>query len=101
MHTCCASHGLNTEMITTHAVEDDHIKWCCRGTLSIKATDMEALRIWASMHQLMHRSRVAMKGKHDRLVFSKVLDERGIVHAMRMQIRRIEGHQVDHVDHTD
>src|SRR5438445_8947908 len=43
--TAGTSHGLDTELVTAHAVEHYHIKWCRCRTLFIKAAHMETMSI--------------------------------------------------------
>src|SRR5581483_7506401 len=83
-HACRTSQGFNAKMITTHFIEHDHIKWCSSCSLFHKTAYMEARRIRTTMNNLVNGPCITMKGKHDRLISSEVLNECRIVQSMRV-----------------
>jgi hypothetical protein len=69
-------------------VQNDHIEGSGGGTLFVEAAHVEALRVRASMHDLMHGSLVAVEGEDHRLVRREQIDKGGLVHPMGMLVTR-------------
>src|SRR5437764_15004517 len=99
-HACGSSHCLDTQMIATHMVEHDHIERRGGRSLFYEPAHMETRRVGSSVHDFMNSPRISVECKHHRLVFREMLDKGRIIHAMRMQERRVELHQIHDVDHA-
>ena len=68
---------------------------------SLVAAHVEALGVGLAVHQPVHRARVAVEGEHHVGVLGEQLDELARGHAVGMVGRRVEPHQVDHVDEPE
>src|SRR5205807_4385243 len=93
-YTGCLSHCLYTEMIAARLIEHDHVEWRGGRPLFIKTTHVEPGCIWAPMHELVNRPRIAMECKHDRFIFREVFNEGGFIHSVRMDLWWVERHEV-------
>src|SRR6266702_135136 len=81
-------------MITAYFIEHDHIEWSCCRSLFVKTAHMETNRVWATVNKLVYGSLIAVKGKHDGLIFCEVLYEGGIIQPMRVYFWRVKCHQI-------
>src|SRR6266581_9036038 len=87
-------------MITAYFIEHDHIEWSCCRSLFVKTAHMETNRVQATVNKLVYGSLIAVKGKHDGLIFCEVLYEGGIIQPMRVYIWRVKCHQINNVHHA-
>ena len=71
------------------------------GALLAVAAHVEALRVGLAVDQPVHGARVAVEGEHHVGVLGEQLGELARGHAVRMVGRRVESHQVDHVDEPE
>src|SRR5436305_6761087 len=75
LHTMRLAHGLNAEVVATHAVTHYHIKRCGRGAFFYISTHVEARGVRSSVNHFVDGPLIAMKGKYDRRIQRKVLNK--------------------------
>jgi hypothetical protein len=98
-HSGHATEGLHAQVVSAHAVPNDHVERCRRRPFFIEASHVEALRIGPPVHELMDRALVAVKGEDHLGVAPEEVNEGRLVHAVGMGHRLEQGHQVHDVDH--
>src|SRR5437764_14496900 len=87
-------------MIPTDVIEHDHIERSSGRPLFVKTAYMETSGIGATVKERMDGSLIAVKGEHDGLVCCEEFDEGGLIEPVRVDIWRVECHQVDDVHHA-
>src|SRR5436305_345057 len=100
MEACCTLHGQDAEMIPTDLIEHDHIEGRGGRSLFVKPAHMETSRIGTSVNECVDSSLIAVKGEHDGLVCGEEFCEGGVIESVRVNIWRVQGHQVDDVHHA-
>src|SRR5215216_2090601 len=87
-----APERLRRQVVAAHAVEDHHVERGRRSTLLGEAPDVEAVDVHVTVDDLVDGPLVAMEGEDDWLVSREEIDEARLVHPMRMELAREEGH---------
>src|SRR5262249_39239294 len=59
---------LRCQVEAAHLIQDDHLEWGRGGALLVVAAHMNAIDIGMSMHDLVNRPLIAVKGKNHGLV---------------------------------
>src|SRR5882757_4361465 len=96
-----AANDVKRELKTVDIVEHTHVEGCGGGAFFFVSAHMNVAVIPAPVGQLMNQHGVAVEGEDHRLVGGEERIEVFVGDSMRMFNLRLQGHQVDHVDHAD
>ena len=88
-------------MEAVNVVEHAHVERRRRRAFFLVAAHVQVLVIRPPIRQPMNQPRVAVEGEDDRLVLREQRIEVSIRQAVRMLFRRLQFHQVHHVDDAD
>src|SRR5215210_7068101 len=80
------------QVVAAHAVQDHHVEGGRGGALLFEAAHVEAVDVDVAVHDLVERALVAVEGEDYRLVGGEELNEARLVHSVRVELAREEGH---------
>ena len=94
-----ATEGVHAQVVSAHAVPNDHVERCRRRPSFIKASHIEPLGSGPPVDELMDRPLVPAECEHHQRVAPEEVDEGRLVHAVEMGLGLEQGHEVHDVDH--
>ena len=92
---------IDDEVVAIEVVEHDHVEGRGRRAFLLVSADVDVGVIGAPVRQTMNQPGVAVVREYHGPVFRENLVELRIGQTVRMLVRRLEPHEVNHVHHPD
>ena len=96
-----AVNDIGHEMEPVQIIQDRHIERRRRGAFFLVAAHVEIGMVGAAVGEPVNQPRIAMEGKDDRLVLGEQYIKLWLAQAVRVFMRRLELHDVHHVNDPD
>ena len=93
--------GIRSQMKPVQVVQHRHVERRGDGALLLVATHVEVCVVGASIGQSMDQPGIAVEGENDGAVAREEQIKVLIAQAVRVFTRRLQFHQINHVNHTD
>ena len=96
-----ATDGIQGELEAIHVVAHYHVEWSSRGPLLFVSANVEVVVVGAAVSEAMDQPRISVLSKDHRPAGGEERVEVHVFQTVGMFRRGLQGHEIDHVDHSD